>query len=130
MSEGLVLDPPADLVDHAVGHPCHVERVGDPGGVGKVRGEPGPVGVGQVEGDDLDAPLPPFRPSRRPSSQLGGTSPFEQVDHEASVQVDEDGGEDGRVLSGGGQVAVLVDPERPCRADPVRVVDQGTCRGA
>ena len=35
--ERLVLDPPAHLVEHAVGDPSHMEGIGHPGGVGEVR---------------------------------------------------------------------------------------------
>jgi hypothetical protein len=44
-----------------------------------------------------------------------------------TVEIDEDGGVDRRVLRGGRQVAVFVDPERPNRAHPSWVFDE---RGA
>ena len=130
MAHGLVLDPAADLVEHPVGDPGHMERIGHSLGMGEVGEQPGPVGVGQIEGDDLHAPAPALRPPGRPSAQLGGTFPLEQVDHLPPVEVDQGGGVDGRVLRRGGQVAVLVDAQGPDRADPVRGRPRAGCRGA
>jgi len=122
--EGLVLDPPADLVEHPVGDANHMERVGHRLGVGEVRGEPRTVGVGQVESDDLHPPAPANRTLGTPSSQLEGASSLEEVEHPAPVEVDQDGRVDGGVGGVGRQIGVLVDPEGAHRAHPAAVVDK------
>lgn len=85
----------------------------------------GPIGVGQVEGHDLDAPAPPLGTLTGPFAQLLGTFAFDEVDHPPAIQVDEGRRVDGLVPWGRGQIAVLVDPQRADLADPPVVVDQG-----
>jgi len=84
-----------------------------------------PVGVGQVEGDDLYAGEPALRALGGPISQLLGALSLEEVDQEPAVQIDEGGRVDGLVGGRRRQVAVLVDPECSHLSDPSRVVDQG-----
>ena len=83
-----------------------------------------PVGVGQVEGDDLHAGEPARRALGGPIPQLLGALSLEEVDQEPAVQIDEGGRVDGLVAGSRRQVAVLVDPECSHLSDPSRVVDQ------
>ena len=111
MAERLVLHASADLVDRPVGHPRHVEGIGDLSGVGKVRVEPRSVGVGQVEGHDPHPPPPPLRAVRRPSPQLGCVFSLEEVDHDPGVEVHEGRCVDGGVRRRRREIGVLIDPE-------------------
>lgn len=97
MAEGLVLNPTTHLVDTAVAHSDDVEGVGHAGGVVEARRQPGPEGLRQVGGDDLDAPQPPWISVGRPSPQVSRGVALDQVDEDLDLQVDEAGGVDGRV---------------------------------
>lgn len=125
MTEGLLLDPPADDVDHAIGDADHVKGIGHARGVREVRTQPGPVGVGEIEGDHLDAVAPGSRPSGAQTTQLDGAFTFEEVDDDAPVQIDQAGGVDGRVLGRGREIGVLVDPEGAHGPHPGPVLDEG-----
>ena len=69
---------------------------------------------------------PTLRAPGAPSAQLGGAFALEEVDDDASVQIDEARGVDGRVLGSRREVGVLVDAESTDPADPVGVIDEGS----
>src|SRR5690606_8281249 len=89
VTQGFVLHASADLVDAAVREAHDVERVGDPAGVVQVWGEPGPVGLGEIGGDDSDPGEPVGVRLRGPAAQILGAVAFHHVDQHRSLQVDE-----------------------------------------
>jgi len=99
--QGLVLDAPPHLVEGAVGHPGHMEGIGHAPGMGEMRVQSTAIGVGQVERHDPDTLEPVLGVPGTPSAQLGGAFTLEEVGHDASVQIDQGGGVDGRMLGGG-----------------------------
>ena len=101
MPQGLGLDAPPHLVEGAVGHPGHMEGIGHAPGMGEMRVQSTAIGVGQVERHDPDTLEPVLGVPGTPSAQLGGAFTLEEVGHDASVQIDQGGGVDGRMLGGG-----------------------------
>ena len=101
MSERLVLDPPAHLVDAAVGDAHHMERVGDADRMVEVRGGSRAIALGQVGGDDTDGPHPGRVLLGTPSAQVNGGVALHHVDDPLAVQIDEAGHVDGPVLPRG-----------------------------
>lgn len=130
VTQGFVLHASADLVDAAVREAHDVERVGDPAGVVQVWGEPGPVGLGEIGGDDSDPGEPVGVRLRGPAAQILGAVAFHHVDQHRSLQVDEAGGVDGGVVPVRSQERCLIDAEVADPTDTGRVVDKrgGACQ--
>ena len=84
-----MLDSSAHLVEHPVSDPDHVERISDRVAWERCGLKPAPVGLGQVERHARHCSQPALRALGAPSAQLGGTFSFEEVDHDAPVQVDQ-----------------------------------------
>jgi hypothetical protein len=128
MTEGLVLHPPPDLIDAAVGDPHDVKRIGDAAGVIEMRRQSGAERLGQIRRHHGD-PAEPRRVSvLGPAPQVIGAVAFHHVDHDVTPEVDQAGRVDRRMLPVGGQERRLVDPQLRHSADSIRVVDErGAC---
>ena len=129
MAERLVLDPPAHLVDAAVGDSHDMKRVGDADGVVEVRGGARAIALGEVGGDDPDGSHPGGVLAGAPSAQVRGGVALHQVDHPLAIQIDEAGHVDGPVLPRRSQERSLVDAEGPDLLDPTGSSTRGVpCR--
>ena len=104
----LVLDPATDLVDAAVGDADDVEGIGDTSGMAELGRQPRSERLGQVGGHHLDAGDPVGIGIPRPSPQVSGRVALDHVDEHLCSQVDQTGGVDGGVVSGGLHMAVSV----------------------
>jgi hypothetical protein len=116
MFERLVLDPPAHLVEAAVGDRDHVEGIGDLPGVVEMGTQPEAVALMEVTGDRRDGGEEGLVSSREPAAQLIWRIAFDHVDEHAGVEVDEAGDVARVVLGVGLQERGLVDTEG--RHDP------------
>ena len=81
VSERLVLDPSAHLVDAAVGDAHDMERIRDADGMVEVSSDASPVALGEVGGDHLDGLEPQRVLGGAPSPQVGGCVALHHVDH-------------------------------------------------
>lgn len=122
MAEHLVLYSSADLVEHPLGHSGDVERISYPPRVGEARRK------ARLDGSRSDRALPPappgrhLRAARRPWSQLCGALAFDEVDHDAPVQIGQMRGMNDGVRGFGPQMGVLIrargaHPEGPSTKD-------------
>jgi hypothetical protein len=100
-----------------------MKRIRHPHRVVEVRGQPGPVGVGEVDRHRLDADQPVRPLGRAPTAQIRCGVAFRQVDQDPGVGIDQTGGEAGAVMPVGLEERGLIHPQRRHRPDPVRVLD-------
>jgi hypothetical protein len=91
VAELVVLDAAADLVEAPVGDTHDMERVRDPGCMIEVRGQPGPIRLGQIGCDHLDLAEPSRIRARAPSTQISGTVSGHQIDHPTLLQINQAG---------------------------------------
>ncbi len=74
MAERGVLDPAPHPVDAPVGQSHHVERICDPAGVVEMRGQSGPVRLGQIGGHRWNTFLSFLATSSEFSNRVSGGS--------------------------------------------------------
>ena len=92
MTEGLVLDPAADLVERGVAQPDDMERVRDLVRVGYGGVERGPIGPREVQHRPADLLAPARRPPKQPPCGPISGAARHYVEQLAPADVDDAGG--------------------------------------
>ena len=98
MTEKIVLHSSAHGVETPVGDADDMKWVRHANRVIEIRTEPGPVGLRQISGDDLDGLEPVLVGAGAPAAQVFGGIALHHVDHLLPVPVDQTGDVDDRVL--------------------------------
>ena len=91
MAQGLVLDPPADLVDPLVGQLHQMERVGDLDRVGQHGVERQPPRTRQVQHRPPNGVAPRLGPLVEPRTGTGGGAALDHIEQLAGSDIDDRG---------------------------------------
>ena len=125
VTEGVVLDSTARLVDATVGEADHVERIGDLARLGQRRFEGRPVGAGQIQHPPpVNAPASRLGLAEQPRRGARSVATRDNGELLAPVHVNDRGAPAPSAPPPGAPEQRLVQTQRPHLADPTAVGGQ------